>query len=97
MNSATNFWRSVFSEEDGTASFSRVISALVTAFALGWVTAIVWTHIRTGAEPVLPDFGGLIMFMGVFYGINVGGHTIAKLGAFNRARNEDGKQQDEMR
>jgi hypothetical protein len=91
MTTAPNFWRSVFSEDDGTASFSRVLSALVTAFALGWVTAIVWSHVRTRTEPILPDFGGLVMFMGVFYGINIGGHTISKFTG-NRGRSEEAKE-----
>lgn len=59
-----SFWRGVFSEADGTPSFSRVATAVALAFALGWVTSIVArTH-------QLPDFSGLVAFIGILYGIN---------------------------
>lgn len=74
-----SFWKPVFSESDGTPSFSRIVSALVTTFALGWVTAIVWSHIKAHTEPILPDFGGLAMFISIFYGLNVGSRAIARL------------------
>jgi len=48
----------------GKPSFSRIATAVVISFGCGWVTAIVrYTH-------VLPDFAGLIGFIGVPYGIN---------------------------
>lgn len=70
MNWDGKFWRGVFSEADGTPSFSRVATGLLLAFALGWVTALVAKHWA------LPDFGGLIAFVGVLYGINKAGAAI---------------------
>lgn len=58
------FWRGVFSEVDGTPSFSRVATGLIVAFSLGWVTALVRTNHS------LPDFGGLVLFIGALYGVN---------------------------
>jgi hypothetical protein len=60
----TNFWRGVFSEMDGTPSFSRVATAVIVAFAMGWVTALV------RANHQLPDFGGLVLLIGALYGVN---------------------------
>ncbi len=58
------FWRGVFSEPDGTPSFSRVSTAVVVAFACGWVTALVHhNHVL----PALIELGG---FVGVLYGAN---------------------------
>lgn len=65
------FWRGVFSDGD-QPSFSRVASGAVVFFALGWVTHIVW---RSHA---LPDFGGLALFIGTLYGLNVAGNAINK-------------------
>jgi hypothetical protein len=59
-----SFWRGVFCEADGTPSFSRVATGLIVAFALGWVTHLVWHN------NALPDFGGLVMFIGALYGVN---------------------------
>ena len=64
------FWKGVFSESDGTPSFSRVASAVVAAFALGWVSAIIVAHIRRDIRPEFPDFLGLIGFVSVFYTVN---------------------------
>jgi hypothetical protein len=58
------FWAWVFAEQDGTPSFSRVATAFLLCFACGWVTALVMKHWA------LPDFAGLIAFIGVLYGIN---------------------------
>lgn len=58
------FWRGVFSEPDGTPSFSRVATAVVVAFACGWVTALV--H-HNHMLPALIELGG---FIGVLYGAN---------------------------
>jgi hypothetical protein len=60
----TLFWRGVFSEPDGTPSFSRVATGLLVSFACGWVTAIVWKN------HALPDFAGLALFIGTLYGSN---------------------------
>ena len=58
------FWAWVFCETDGTPSFARVGTAVLAAFACGWVTAIVrWTH-------ALPEFGGVAMFVSLLYGSN---------------------------
>jgi hypothetical protein len=58
------FWRGVFSEPDGTPSFSRVATAVLVAFAMGWVTALVRMNHQ------LPDFGGLVLLIGALYGVN---------------------------
>lgn len=61
---ASPFWRGVFSESDGTPSFSRIATGVVVAFAVGWVTELVrHTH-------ALPDFAGLSCFIGTLYGVN---------------------------
>ena len=69
------FWRGVFSESDGTPSFSRLATAVVVAFAVGWTTALVKQN------HALPDFAGLSCFIGTLYGVN----KIS--GAFGRDRN----------
>jgi hypothetical protein len=58
------FWRGVFSESDGTPSFSRIATAVVVAFSVGWVTELV------GRMHSLPDFAGLSCFIGTLYGVN---------------------------
>jgi hypothetical protein len=60
----TAFWRSVFSESDGTPSFSRVATAVIVGFSMGWVTALVRMNHQ------LPDFGGLVLLIGALYGVN---------------------------
>ena len=60
----SGFWRGVFSEPDGTPSFSRVATAVIVGFAVGWVTALV------RANHQLPDFGGLVLLIGALYGVN---------------------------
>lgn len=65
LNSANrSFWRGVFSESDGAPSFSRVATAVVVAFAVGWTTALVRLN------HALPDFAGLSCFIGTLYGVN---------------------------
>ncbi len=66
------FWRGVFSEPDGTPSFSRVATGLIVAFALGWVTSLVRTN------HALPDFGGLVLFISALYGVNKIGAAVSK-------------------
>lgn len=73
--SGRRFWRGVFSESDGTPSFSRLATAVVVAFAVGWTTALVKQN------HALPDFAGLSCFIGTLYGVN----KIS--GAFGRDRN----------
>ena len=62
--SAMRFWRGIFSESDGTPSFSRLATAVVVAFAVGWTTELV-SH-----NHALPDFAGLSCFIGTLYGVN---------------------------
>lgn len=59
------WWSAVFSEgPDGHPSFSRVATAVLVSFSMGWVTHIVWeTH-------ALPDFAGLALLIGTLYGLN---------------------------
>ena len=59
---ATNFLRGIFLDDDGAPSFSRVFTAIMIAFTLGWVTRIVWT---TNA---LPDLLGAAAFCTAVYG-----------------------------
>lgn len=59
-----NFWRGVFSETDGTPSFSRVATAVIVGFAMGWITSLVRMNHQ------LPDFGGLVLLIGTLYGVN---------------------------
>lgn len=50
--------------DNGEPSSSRLLTAIVVAFACGWVTAIVkHTH-------QLPEFGGISLFIGSLYGLN---------------------------
>jgi len=58
------FVKQIFSEADGTASFARVATGILVAFALGWVTHIVWKLSQ------LPDLSGLAMLIGTLYGLN---------------------------
>jgi hypothetical protein len=64
MENSKPFWRGVFSEPDGTPSFSRVATSVIVAFAVGWVTALVRMNHQ------LPDFGGLVLLIGALYGVN---------------------------
>ena len=60
----SGFWRGVFSEQDGTPSFSRVATGVVVGFACFWVTLIVLKNHG------LPEFLGLGGFVTVLYGTN---------------------------
>jgi hypothetical protein len=64
MNWDKKFWRGVFSETDGTPSFSRIATAVLVAFAIGWVTALI---LRNHA---MPDVSGLALLIGTLYGVN---------------------------
>lgn len=58
------FWAWVFCESDGTPSFSRVATAVLVAFACGWITAVVrYSH-------SLPELAGIGGFITVLYGAN---------------------------
>lgn len=63
-NDPKPFWRGVFSEADGTPSFSRIATAVFVAFAVGWITSLVRQNHS------LPDFAGLSCFVGTLYGVN---------------------------
>jgi len=76
----SNFWRSVFSESDGTPSFSRVATAVIVGFSMGWVTALVRLNHQ------LPDFGGLVLLIGALYGVNKFSGAIGPRGPADRDR-----------
>jgi hypothetical protein len=82
MKSLFGFLRSVFSEADGTGSWSRIGSLLIVLATLGWVTHVVW---RTHS---IPDLGGATAFLtagaGTMYGTN-------KLGSIMSAITGKGK------
>jgi hypothetical protein len=74
------FWRSVFSEKDGSGSASRVFAFFILAFALGWGTAVlVLTH-KIDAENVKE----LIQAAAWFYGINKAGEKLPEIFARNQ-------------
>jgi hypothetical protein len=75
----TGFWRGVFSETDGTPSFSRVATAVIVAFAMGWITALV------RANHQLPDFGGLVLLIGALYGVNKFAGAVGSRGSSDRS------------
>jgi len=52
------FWRSVFSEADGTGSWSRVSSAMTLVASLVWVSYVV---LHTKA---IPSLDGVALFIG---------------------------------
>ena len=86
MDWTGKFWRGAFSEPDGTPSVTRVLTAVITAFALGWVTAIITTHLFRKYEPVLPDFAGLVAFVSSLYAAN-------RVGNWLQSRNGGGPPQ----
>jgi len=61
------FAKSIFSEPDGKASFTRIATAFLILAALIWVTRLVWQN------HALPDFGGLTLFITTLYGLNKAG------------------------
>ena len=79
----SNFWRSVFSESDGTPSFSRVATAVIVGFSMGWVTALVRLNHQ------LPDFGGLVLLIGALYGVNKFSGALGPRGSAERDRTDD--------
>lgn len=46
------FWRSVFSESDGSGSFSRIASGLHSVAGLGWITHVV-AHTHAIPDPTV--------------------------------------------
>lgn len=65
-----SFIKSLFSEEDGKASFSRVATLFLLLVAIGWVTHLVRLN------HALPDLSGLTLFVSVLYGVNKIGNAI---------------------
>jgi len=66
------FMAGVFSEKDGTPSFSRIGAGMALAFMCGWITDIVrHTH-------ALPDFGGAALFISTLYGLNLAAKAFTK-------------------
>lgn len=59
-----HFFKGIFCETDGTPSFARIASGVITAFACGWITSLV------ARNHALPDLGGLTAFVGTIYGLN---------------------------
>jgi hypothetical protein len=68
------FIRGVFSEPDGTPSFSRIASGFLVLCAIGWISYIVLTKF------VVPEIGGLAALICGLYGANKIGNGIAALG-----------------
>ena len=70
------FWKSAFSESDGTGSASRVLSAVVVVAALSWITLVVLHNVVASSKVLMsmPDLGSTAVFVssvvGVLYGIN---------------------------
>ena len=70
------FWKSAFSEGDGTGSASRVLSAIVVVFALSWVTLVIVHNVMASSKVLMsmPELGSTAVFVssvvGVLYGIN---------------------------
>lgn len=67
-NHGRPFWRTAFSESDGTGSLARVISAIVAINTL-FIADLVAIHIKA-----IPDLTTLSVFtssiIGVLYGVN---------------------------
>ena len=59
------FLLGLFLDDDGAPSFSRMATAVILAFSLGWVTRVVL------ATNQLPDMLGLAAFLTALYGSNV--------------------------
>src|SRR5487761_541129 len=70
------FWKSAFSEGDGTGSASRVLSAIVVVFALSWITLVIVHNVMASSKVLMsmPELGSTAVFVssvvGVLYGIN---------------------------
>lgn len=59
-----SFLREVFSDDDGTGSFSRCAAAFCVLATISWVCFLVYKN------HILPDFSGLTLFNSAIYGIN---------------------------
>jgi len=68
--SQMGFWRSVFSESDGTGSWSRIAGCFSLAAVLAWATRVVlFTH-------AIPDLTNPALFISAPYGFNLA-HRVA--------------------
>jgi len=65
------FWKGVFSD-NGSPSFSRAGTGFALVAAVVWVSYLVWVH------KSLPDFSGLIMFIGTLYALNVSSAAVGR-------------------
>lgn len=73
------FWRGVFSESDGTPSFSRVATSVIVGFACFWITYLVVKNHG------FPEFMGVGGFVTVLYGTNkLSGALSSVAGIFNK-------------
>lgn len=61
------FLRGMFSEEDGSPSFSRVATGFIVAFVLGLMT---YTVTKTSAFPDASSLAGLSVFITSLYATN---------------------------
>lgn len=77
------FWRwaaGAFSESGpGSPSASRTLAGVFGAASIVWISMIVHAHIRNHYEPILPDMGGLALFVSTLYGINKGSDVVGKV------------------
>ena len=64
--------KSIFSEEDGKGSFSRVSTFVLVVSAVCWVTHLVHHN------NALPDFTGLSIFIATLYGVNTVRNALPK-------------------
>lgn len=62
-----SFFRSVFSEADGSGSFARLMSFIHCSFVLAWVTHSVWF---SRDLPTAATLGGLASFAVAPYATN---------------------------
>ncbi len=75
MNWDKPFWRSVFSEPDGTGSWSRVFGTPMVLAVITGFLFIVWMNHRL---PTLPEAIGLAVVAGATYSVNQIGAAIAE-------------------
>ena len=69
-----SYWRSAFSEADGTGSTSRLLATVHTLVACACFAHVAW---HTHAIPDATTMGGLGAFAGVPYALNAAKSTIS--------------------
>jgi hypothetical protein len=67
-------WLKALFSESGEASMSRTLAAGALVSGCAWITYLVWHN------HVLPDLGGLTVFVATPYGLGKLGQTINNLG-----------------